>query len=81
MLRYYGDSGSFSQGPGEGETVIDDEYNEARAIGGGAWWLRSPGSDRSLAAAVDKDGVIQVGGYPITQELGLRPAAWVDITQ
>ena len=79
VLNYYGDSGSFGNGNSE-ESIIDDEYNEARIVDGGIWWLRSPGSDSEFAAAVNEDGTIQVDGYHVQEQLGLRPAAWVKIS-
>ena len=43
------------------------------------WWLRSPGSIRSSAAIVDRDGDVNEGGNRvINADDAVRPALWID---
>lgn len=42
------------------------------------WWLRSPGSDKKVAASVNENGLINVSGDAVTNSMiGVRPALWV----
>jgi hypothetical protein len=91
VLEYFGDSGRFSNGPGEENYYgyFSDEYDAARitpyrgvttsGTGGVPWWLRSPGQYANHVAIIDYDGQIHVGGNTAGAFFGggLRPAMWV----
>jgi hypothetical protein len=92
VLKYFGDSGQLeSKNPDSGDHVedeyseynIDDEYNTeriARSDGTAAWWwLRSMGHTSKFAGAVTHSGRLEVGGYFVQEEFGIRPAIWVQM--
>ena len=50
----------------------------AAADGGCWWWLRTPGSSQSNAAAVFGDGSIYYHGMAVnSDDVGIRPALWI----
>ena len=95
VVKYFGDSGDLKNRKGwywEGEPVlndgqgfiINDQYNSAREAvdaDGAAlwWWLRSPGVDSLLAAAVHGDGGVGVEGGGSYYDGGVRPALWLNL--
>ena len=82
VVRYFGDSGQFTNRPGD-VWQIDDQYNAARQAtnqDGEAswWWLRSPGEEGLRAAHVRIAGYIRVMGEVVSYSPGgVRPAMWV----
>lgn len=83
VVNYFGDSGQLENMNPESEYTIDDEYNEervARYDGTKAWWwLRSMGHTSKFAAVVTHSGRLDVGGYFVHAEFGIRPAIWVQM--
>lgn len=83
VVKYYGDSGQLESGNPNNELHIEDEFNEARiAKSDGSklwWWLRSPGHTSKFAAAITHSGRLEVGGYFVQEEFGIRPVLWVDM--
>ena len=81
VVRYYGDSGMLTSGSSEGGTSISDEFDQARIAQyegkDTTWWLRSPGDHAKSAAVITSEGVIEVGGYEVQEQHGLRPAVCV----
>ena len=48
------------------------------SVGTSAWWLRSPGCARNIAAAVYSGGNMEKRGSDVAiKTLGVRPAMWV----
>jgi hypothetical protein len=44
------------------------------------WWLRSPGLSSYLAASVNSDGSVSIGGYTVNNHNGgVRPALWLNL--
>jgi len=46
---------------------------------GSWWWLRSPGGSPYRAAGVITGGSVDLGGYTVYDELGVRPALWLNL--
>ena len=94
VVEYFGDSGQLENtNPNTdnhaedeySEYNINDEYNTERIAwyddGTAAWWwLRSMGHTSKFAAAVTHSGRLEVGGYFVQEELGVRPVIWVQMT-
>lgn len=80
-VHYFGDSGMLANGSPDSETSISDDFNNARVAQykgkPTAWWLRSPGENAKSAAGISGEGVIEVSGYAVQEQMGLRPAVWV----
>ncbi len=49
------------------------------ACGTASWWLRTPGSENGCVQYVDADGFIIEKGCPSEDNLGVRPALWIDL--
>lgn len=81
VVNYFGDSGMLANGNPDSETSISDDFNDARIAEyegtPTAWWLRSPGDNSKSATGISSEGVIEVSGYAVQEQLGLRPAVWV----
>ena len=46
------------------------------------YWLRTPGATKRRMCVVEDNGTINLEGMSIdTEEVGIRPAIWVDSTQ
>lgn len=80
-VQYFGDSGQLNGGQQEHHYNIDDKYNSDRIAQYDDeniwWWLRSPGNSSKFAATVTHKGIIEVGGYFVQTEFGIRPAVWI----
>lgn len=57
----------------------DDNDREAYFQGSNAWWLRSHGYHDEDATCVRDFGKIEVDGYLVDSEFGVRPALWINI--
>ena len=93
VVRYFGDSGQLLSRLYD--TVIRDQYDAERIAKMEAdplapdrerympmkWWLRSPGEDNCRAAVVAEDGSIDLEGYDVDDQHGLRPALWIHVGQ
>ena len=96
VVQFFGDSGELDDIPAGfvEKTYVVDEYSPARKAryadgrllwdeGGTyspAWWLRTPGGDRSLASIIDGAGNICVYGTGISNAtLGTRPVLWLNL--
>ena len=81
VVKYYGDSGQLEAGNPNNEMHIEDEFNEARIANSDGskvwWWLRSPGHTSKFAAAITHSGRLEMGGYFVQEEFGIRPVLWV----
>ena len=56
------------------------EYDGEITIENSIWWLRTPGSESGRIACGYPDGFIFLDGfYADSDEIGLRPAMWIDI--
>lgn len=44
---------------------------------GPQWWLRTPGDFSNKAMYIGSDGQLQYFGYYVYEEMGVRPAVWV----
>jgi len=86
VVQYFGDSGELKNRPDQ-ISRISDQYNFSRIVyyddnGKTSWWLRSPGKHSSLAAFVEVDGSISVGGNAVHgYDGGMRPALWLKIEE
>lgn len=50
--------------------------------GNGSWWLRDNASSNDRVSAVYKNGAVYNAGYAVTNdEVGVRPAMWVDLKE
>ena len=80
-VKYFGDSGQLSGGQQEHHYNVDDKFNRDRIAQYDDeniwWWLRSPGNSSKFAAVVTHKGIIEVGGYFVQTEFGIRPVIWV----
>ena len=55
--------------------------NSLNANGDNSWWLRSLGSSNHSAAFVFRDGDVDTMGLSVNlNDLGVRPAMWIDVT-
>jgi hypothetical protein len=90
VIHYFGDSGDLTKRPDNrwmtnGKSyLIDDKFCFARiAKYNGekyAWWLRSPGCGREVAADVGIGGTIAMSGNFVSDgECGVRPALWLNL--
>jgi hypothetical protein len=86
LVQYFGDSGKLQNRPDDRLIQhISDEFDSARRAKWddgrySFWWLRSPGSEQSLAAGVDGTGAIYVSGTGVSNStLGSRPALWLNL--
>ena len=85
-LSYFGDISTLDvDNDDELNYIIDDEYNDKRIARyedeNTWWWLRSPGNSSKFAATVTHKGILEVGGYFVQSEFGIRPVIWVQIPQ
>ena len=80
-VKYFGDSGQLTGGQQEHHYNVDDKFNRDRIAQYDDeniwWWLRSPGNSSKFAAVVTHKGIIEVGGYFVQTEFGIRPVIWV----
>ena len=61
------------------EAIREYDWLEQEHEGNCTWWLRSPGGDRGLAAAVDDDGTVYDYGRIVNQDIfAVRPAFWLN---
>ena len=88
-VEYFGDSGMLASRNPKNSYYIDDEYNSARIAPNKTgkpctWWLRSPGGSYRDAAYVSNKGTICVYGLVMdniyADEIGVRPALWLDLS-
>ena len=81
VVQYFGDSGQLNGGQQEHHYNVDDKFNSDRIAQYDDeniwWWLRSPGNSSKFAATVTHKGIIEVGGYFVQTEFGIRPAIWI----
>lgn len=94
-VKYFGDSGDLAAHKGwywkDGKIelrdgkgyFIYDEYNRERMAEIDKqpfwWWLRSPGYNSSHAAFADTGGNVDLIGYYVDYEGGVRPALWLQL--
>ena len=84
VVRYFGDSGQLANKP-DYVHYISDEYDSNRVAvvndtkEASDWWLRSPGTNSYYAARVVYDGRVYVNGFYVYNDLGVRPALWLNL--
>ena len=63
--------------------IANGAYTSGETKGGAAtcwWWLRSPGYNQSLAAAVAGGGSVRYDGHHVDRSYdGVRPALWINL--
>ncbi|MCL1988204.1 MAG: protein phosphatase 2C domain-containing protein [Firmicutes bacterium] len=83
VVQYFGDSGKLKNRSFL-LSKINDEFNEKRisktASGvAESWWLRSPGFEKRTAVSIMPNGKINVYGYYVSSNNGVRPALWLQL--
>lgn len=85
MVKYFGDSGQLSGEKDHNRFSLDDDYSGRRiaTMDGETerYWLRSLGSNDSFAVSVLRCGAIEMGGFFVDQEFGLRPAIVITLNK
>lgn len=64
--------------------TVHDQYSDARVAhdfsdSASAWWPSSPGSQSYHFAFVSGGGFINLGGFSMGIDFGVRPALWLNL--